>query len=199
MKKITQVEEPLNIALAPLHKLELQLNDLAQNAGILRYDQRNILFKAKSGFEKQKLLPDISFDYFQGTNTGLGENLYGYQVGLKIPLLFSGNASKIKAARIAKDVAIEESLDYKNRLQLKYELLMGQLRKYEETLKYYENSGQNLSDEILNTASLSFQNGEIDFFQYIQSMENAYSITLSYLDNLNNYNQTVIALNHLTL
>ena len=76
---------------------------------------------------------------------------------------------------------------------------MGQLRKYEEALIYYENSGQNLSDEILKTASLSFQNGEIDFFQYIQSLENAYSITLSYLENLNNYNQTVIALNHLTL
>jgi cobalt-zinc-cadmium resistance protein CzcA len=189
----------LNIALAPLHKLELQLKDFAQNAGILLYDEKNMLFKVKSGFEKQQLLPDISIDYFQGTNTGLGENLYGYQVGLKIPLLFFGNASRIKASKIAKDVAIEESLDYKNRLQLKYEQLMGQLRKYEETLKYYKNSGQNLSDEILKTASLSFQNGEIDFFQYIQSLENAYSITLSYLKNLNNYNQTVIALNHLTL
>ena len=199
LEKITQVEAPLDIALTPLYKLELQLNDLAQNAGILLYNQRNMLFKAKSGFEKQQLLPDISFDYFQGTNTGLGENLYGYQVGLKIPLLFSGNASRIKAAKIAKDVAVEESLDYKNRLQLKYEQLLGQLRKYEEALNYYENSGQKLSDEILKTASLSFQNGEIDFFQYIQSLENAYSITLSYLENLNNYNQTVIALNHLTL
>jgi cobalt-zinc-cadmium resistance protein CzcA len=199
LEKITQVEEPMNIALTPLYKLELQLNDLAQNSGILLYDQRNMLFKAKSGFENQQLLPDISFDYFQGTNTGLGENLYGYQVGLKIPLLFSGNASKIKAAKIAKNIAIEESLDYKNRLQLKYEQLIGQLRKYEEALKYYENSGKNLSDEILKTASISFQNGEIDFFQYIQSLENAYSINISYLENLNKYNQTVIALNHLTL
>jgi len=199
LEKIIQIHEPLNIALTPLYKLELQLNDLAKNAGILLYDQRNMLFKAKNGFEKQQLLPDISFDYFQGTNSGLGENLYGYQVGLKIPLLFSGNASKIKAAKIAKDVAIEESIDYKNRLQLKYEQLTGQLRKYEEALIYYENSGQNLSEEILKTASLSFQNGEIDFFQYIQSLENANSITLSYLENLNNYNQTVIALNHLTL
>jgi cobalt-zinc-cadmium resistance protein CzcA len=199
LEKITQVEDPLHIALTPLYKLELQLKDLAQNAGILLYDQRNMLFKAKSGFENQQLLPDISFDYFQGTNTSLGENLYGYQVGLKIPLLFSGNASKIKAAKIAKNIAIEESLDYKNRLQLKYEQLIGQLRKYEEALKYYENSGKNLSNEILKTASISFQNGEIDFFQYIQSLENAYSINISYLENLNMYNQTVIAINHLTL
>ena len=199
LQKITQVEEPLNIAFTPLHKLELLQKDITENAGIALYDERNSLFKAKSGFEKQQLLPDISFDYFQGTNTGLGENLYGYQVGLKIPLFFSGNASRIKAAKIAKNIAIEESLDYKNQLQLKHERLMGQLRKYEEALLYYEGNGQNLSNEILKTATLSFQNGEIDFFQYIQSLENAYTITLSFLENLNNYNQTVIALNHLTL
>ena len=114
-------------------------------------------------------------------------------------MIFSGNASKIKAAKIAKSIAVQESLDYKNRLQLKYEQLLGELRKYEEALNYYEGNGQSLSDEILNTASISFRNGEIDFFQYIQSLENAYGITLSYLENLNNYNQTVIALNHLTL
>ncbi len=199
LQKITQVEEQLNIALTPLHKLELLQKDISQNAGIALYDERNSLFKAKSGFEKQQLLPDISFDYFQGTNTGLGENLYGYQVGLKIPLFFSGNASRIKAANIAKNIAIEESLDYKNQLLLKHERLMGQLRKYEEALNYYEGDGQNLSNEILKTATLSFQNGEIDFFQYIQSLENAYTITLSFLENLNNYNQTVIALNYLTL
>ncbi|MBT8305344.1 MAG: efflux RND transporter permease subunit, partial [Maribacter sp.] len=199
LQKITQVEEPLIIAISPLPKLQLSQIDVTLNAGILLYDHRNLLFEAKSGFERQSLLPDISFDYFQGTNSGLGENLYGYQVGLKIPLIFSGNASKIKAAKIAKNIAIEESFDYKNRLQLKYEQLIGQLRKYEEALKYYENSGKNLSDEILKTASISFQNGEIDFFQYIQSLENAYSINISYLENLNMYNQTVIALNHLTL
>jgi hypothetical protein len=43
------------------------------------------------------------------------------------------------------------------------------------------------------------KNGEIDFFQYIQSLENAYEIKLSYLDNLNLYNQTVININYLTL
>ncbi len=199
LQKITQVEEPLNIAQTPIRKLELLQKDISQNAGLALYDERNLFFNAKSGFEKQQLLPDISFDYFQGTNTGLGENLYGYQVGLKVPLFFSGNASRIKAAKIAKNIAIEESLDYKNQLQLKHERLMGQLRKYEEALIYYEGDGQSLSNEILKTATLSFQNGEIDFFQYIQSLENAYTITLSFLENLNNYNQTVIALNYLTL
>lgn len=199
LQKVTQVDSPLNIAMVPLEKLQMTNSDISLNAGISLYNQRSELFKAKSGLEKQQLLPDISFEYFQGTNSGLGENLYGYQVGLKIPLIFSGNASKIKAANIANEIAIEESNEYTNRLQLKKEQLMGQLQKYEEALSYYQVDGQSLSDEILKTASISYKNGEIDFFQYIQSLENAYRIILSYLENLNNYNQTVIAINHLTL
>ncbi|MRX63900.1 CusA/CzcA family heavy metal efflux RND transporter [Maribacter luteus] len=199
LEKTIQIDEPIKVAHMPLNKLELQSAGVSENIGLALYEHRNEWFKAKSGYEKQSLLPDINFDYFQGTNSGLGEHLYGYQVGLKIPLLFNGKAAKIRAAKIAKDMAIEESVDYKNQLYLKHGKLMGQLRKYEETLSYYEHDGQHLSEEILKTASVGFQNGEIDFFQYIQSLENAYRITLSYLENLNNYNQTVIALNHLTL
>jgi len=74
---------------------------------------------------------------------------------------------------------------------------MTQLKKYNAALTYYETDGKSLSQEILKTASFSYQNGEIDFFQYIQSLENGYRITLSYLENLNAYNQTIIALNYL--
>ena len=52
---------------------------------------------------------------------------------------------------------------------------------------------------IIKTAEQSFKHGEIDFFQYIQSIETATEIQLTYLDNLNKYNQTVIAINYLTL
>jgi cobalt-zinc-cadmium resistance protein CzcA len=46
---------------------------------------------------------------------------------------------------------------------------------------------------------MAYENGEIDYFQYIQSLENAAMIELDYLDNLNNYNQTVLELNYLNL
>ena len=57
--------------------------------------------KALKNKEQQQLLPDISTEYFIGTNSGLNTNIQGYQIGLKIPLLFSGNASRIKASKIA--------------------------------------------------------------------------------------------------
>ena len=66
-------------------------------------------------------------------------------------------------------------------------------------LAYYEEEGAALSDEILKTANGSFKNGEIDFFQYIQSLESAYEVKLEYLDKLNEYNNIVIDINYLTL
>ncbi len=64
---------------------------------------------------------------------------------------------------------------------------------------YYEREGQALADEIQKTAVLSFKNGEINFFQYIQSLEQVSELRLSYLDHLGRYNQTAISIKYLTL
>lgn len=199
LEKIVQSEATFMVATEQLFKLAVNTSDLEENAGIEYFENKKMLYKAKSGLEKQQLLPDISVNYFQGTNATLNDNLYGYQLGLKIPLLFTGNASKIKASKIAKKMVVEEAEDYKNKLQAKKHQLTSELKKHEATLLYYEKEGIGLSEEILKTATVSYQNGEIDFFQFIQSMENATDIIISYLDHLNAYNQTVIALNFLTL
>lgn len=199
LEQIIQSQTKFEILKIPLSKIALKNLEIGQNEGLSYFENRKSMFKAKSNFEKQQLLPDISLDYFSGTNSALNENLYGYQIGLKIPLLFSGNASKIKASKIASKIVEQEAADYEVQLHAKYQLLLSQLKKYDETLSYFEKDGKNLSEEILKTATISYQSGEIDFFQYIQSIENAKEIILTYLDNLNSYNQTVIAINYLTL
>jgi len=78
-------------------------------------------------------------------------------------------------------------------------MLFTELKKYEEALEYYDDEGENLSKEIFDTAKKSYQSGEINFFQYIQSIENSLQILLDYLQNLNLYNQKIIELNYLTM
>lgn len=197
LNKIVQSSTPFTIVNIPLEKLALKKLDTSNSVGSEFYENRKLFFKAKRALEKQQLLPDISLEYFQGSNPALNDNLYGYQIGLKIPLLFGGKASKIKASKMAEMVAQAEAKEYKIQLNNNYIQLATQLKKYTEALSYYETDGQSLSEEILKTASLSYQNGEIDFFQYIQSIENSYEIRLSYLNSLNAYNQTIIALNYL--
>ena len=53
-------------------------------------------YQSQIKLQKQHWLPDINLDYFQGKNSGLSQYLYGFQVGLAVPILFSGTVSKIK-------------------------------------------------------------------------------------------------------
>lgn len=199
LKTVVQSKDSLLIAEQPLEKLQLSIAALEQHPALDYYESRNNFFQAKSSLEKQSLLPDISLSYSLGSNSGLSQNLYAYQIGLKIPLLFGGNASKIKASKIAADVSLQQAEDYKIHLNSRKVQLLNEVSKYEDALQYYETEGKSLSEEILKTANISFKNGEIDFFQYIQSLENAYEIELQHLENLNKYNQAVIAINYLTL
>ena len=199
LQQIVQSDNEFNVKPKSLEKIKLLSLAVDENLGLTYFENKKSLFQAKNSYEKQKLLPDISLNYFQGTNSNLNYNLTGYQIGLKIPILFSGNASKIKASKIAEEIVDQQAEDYKIRLNAKQIQLLSQLRKYEEALSYYDEEGKTLSEEIFKTAKFSYKNGEIDFFQYIQSLENAFEILLTYLDNLNLYNQTVIRINYLTL
>lgn len=183
----------------PLAKLELNNMLSSSNEGYSLFESSKSYYKAAQQLEKQQLLPDLSLEYFQGTNSTLNSNIKGYQFGVKIPLLFSGNASKIKASKLAYEAADEAQKNYSLSYEAEYYSLLAKVEQYEESLNYYETQGKELSEEIIKTAERSFKHGEIDFFQYIQSIENAKEIELDYLENLNKYNQTIIAINYLIL
>jgi cobalt-zinc-cadmium resistance protein CzcA len=197
--KTVQAEDSISIADELILKIPL-VNMVIENTPEMDYYQNQIaVSEAIKRFEKQQLLPDIGVEYFQGTTTNTNERLSGYQLGLKIPLLFRGTSSRIKAAGFATDIAVAQSKEYTVQLRAKSYTLQTELSQLQETLDYYENEGAALSEEILKTAQSSFRNGEITFYQYIQSLESAYEITLDYLDKLQLYNQTAIAINYLTL
>src|SRR5690606_38424846 len=132
--KTVQPDTLLPVKTMPMQKLELSKLNLEENVGTVFYENRKDLFRSRNILEKHYLLPDLNLNYFQGTNPTLGENLYGFKIGLKIPLLFSGNTSRIKASKIA-EMAIEaEAVDFKVQLSAKYRSLMAQLQEYEAVL-----------------------------------------------------------------
>ncbi len=183
LKKLVQVES-IAIKDEPLNKLEILAVSEMNNLGLQYFEKSRSYYKALYQQEKQNLLPDLNLEYFQGTNSSLNTNIIGYQLGVKIPILFSGNTSRIKASKLANDAIEEQQNDYKVKYVAEYNSLLAKLQQYQETIIYYETQGENLSKEIIKTAERSFKQGEIDFFQYIQSIENAMEIELTYLENL---------------
>ncbi|WP_299530291.1 CusA/CzcA family heavy metal efflux RND transporter [Ulvibacterium sp.] len=199
LRRVIQTDSLPTIALIPLTKFVLHSPQMALSPELRYYENNATLMQAERSLATQQLLPDIGLNYFQGTTPNLNGTLIGYQLGLKIPLFFSGQSARIKSSKIAEEIAVEESKEYKIRFSARYDELMAQYKAHMKALEYYEKEGNQLSEELLKTSESSFRNGEIDFFQYILSLENAYEIQLDYLDNLDLFNQTAIKLNYLNL
>ncbi|MGI9547985.1 MAG: CusA/CzcA family heavy metal efflux RND transporter [Flavobacteriaceae bacterium] len=198
LAQLVQSEDTLIIREGAVNMLEPQFLGLFKATELQSYRNRVLITEAEYQLEKQRLLPDINLEYFQGSNDVLAGNLHGYQIGLKIPLLFNGQSSRIKASGLAYEAMVAESNNFEILLETRYKQLLAQLEQNQKALAYYLDEGNPLSDEILKTAEAGYRNGEIDFFQYIQSLENAYSIRLEYLEQLSKYNETVLTLNYLT-
>jgi len=182
-----------------LPRLELQQPNFSDHPGILFYDFAQKLTESSLSLERQRLLPDLHISVFQGTNNGVNAKQYnGFQAGLSIPLWFGANKAKINAAKTETMIMADESENFKIQLESKYQGLLSDLRKFQEAVDYFETTGGKLAKELTITASKSFQNGEIDFLQYVQLLESAKNIQITYLQNLNEYNATVLELNYLT-
>lgn len=186
---------------------------VSQEIQVLSYANKNIesspfflwlsnkeaLSNAYIGIEKNKLLPDISLNYFLGTNFFENARYYnGFEVGLSIPIFYNAQKSKIKASKIAMDATKNFSEYEIELLKIKQKELLNSHKKLSGLIEYYNENGSKLYDEIIRTARLSFENGEIDFFKFATSTETALQIKLDYLNNLINYNNVTLDLNYLS-
>ena len=149
--------------------------------------------------EKSLILPNINVEYFQGKNNKLTQSLYGFQVGLSVPIFFTANAAKIKVAKLNKEIWETQKSSNLIFLDSKRKQLQNINLQHLQAIEYYNKYGENLAKEIIKVANYSFKHGEIDFFQYIQSLENASSIQEDYLNALIEYNVSQIQLNYLDI
>jgi heavy metal efflux system protein len=193
-----QVDTSYIISDQQLKRVQLKTFDYELHPTIGYYNDALKLSQHLQKLEKQKLLPDINASLFQGLNNGIGKQFYtGVQLGVAIPLWRGSQNSKIAAARIGENILMTESDNYKLQLQSKYEALLSDIRQYDEGLNYYESTGNKLSKETLFYANEAYKNGEINFLQYIQLLENAKTIESNYLKSLFQYNMTALEVNFL--
>lgn len=153
----------------------------------------------KGRLERQKLLPDLQLEYFQGSNQNReGPVFRGFQVGLSIPIWFKANKARAEAATVEGLWWQAQAENFAYQLGSKQRHLLAQLDQHREALAFYENNGAALAAELKHTAQRSFQEGEIDFFQYILSLDKARKIEIDYLHNLYQYNLIVLDINYIS-
>ncbi len=185
-----QSEEKIIIKTTKIQPLEILTESLNKDIYTNYYQSVTDNYKNRLNIQKQSWLPDLHLEYFRGTNKGLSQSLNGFQVGIAVPILFSGNISKVKVAQLELESWEAQQQHEKEKINSFLESKKNELFKYQEAINYYNQQGKKLADEILKVANMSYKHGEIDFFQYIQSLENATVIEIEYLENVLHFNQT---------
>ena len=196
LSALLQTQDTVVVTSNTMELLNAPADNTAWNLYRDNLENTSALYRSRLNLERNNWLPNINIEYFRGTNVLMNGSMYGFQVGLSFPVLFGGNIAKNKAAKLD---LMQWEAQRNNRETLMNSFIAQKksaLEEKYESIRYYNESGKTLSDEIIKTAEKSFSNGEIDFFQYIQSMENAANIQLDYLDNLLQYNQAYLELHY---
>jgi heavy metal efflux system protein len=197
LQALVQSDEKISILekeLVPMATLDTTLNKAIHTAYL---ESISKMYKSQISLQKQHWLPDLNLEYFQGRNNGLSQSLYGFQVGIAVPILFSGNVSKTKVAQLESQSWEEQKLNQEQKMTQFIRQQQNEIAKYQESINYYNATGKKLSEEIIKVANSSYKNGEIDFFQYIQSLENAVAIKIEYVEAVLQFNSNQLELHYL--
>lgn len=181
-----------------------------QNPALAYLKQQIEISNRQQKLDLAKTLPDFNIGYFNQSLIGYqnvnGTDHYfdaskrftGIQVGISVPLWFVPQAAKVKAAGINREVAQSNYEHYQATLQAHYSQAADEFLKNRNTIAYYESSALPHATLLIKQADAAFKSGEIAYVEYLQALRNALSIRESYLLALNQYNQSVIALELLT-
>ena len=164
------------------------VNSQEGHPGISWYEagKQQALFQTR--VEQQAFLPDVKVNLFRGTNLAAGSKIYpGFEVGLGIPLFFGAQSAKVKSSKSVQQQLELEAVNFQSRLESQSRALQSTLAQQLSVIQYYETEGKQLGNQLREQAIRSFAEGEIDFIQYVQLIENSQSLDLQYLQAKRDY------------
>jgi cobalt-zinc-cadmium resistance protein CzcA len=179
-----------------------------QNPIVQLANQQVQIAQAIHKVEKSALSPDFSVGYFLQSITGNqdvnGTSTYynnspqfqGFTVGIAVPLFAGSNIAKAKAAKTNIERE-QKNADYINQqFKSHLEQQSEQLTTYGSLIEYYKNTAMPNANLIIKNATKGYQNGDISYVEYVQSIETASQIQLNYYEAIYNYNQTIITIQY---
>jgi cobalt-zinc-cadmium resistance protein CzcA len=182
-------------------KLIISDSDFNQNPHLKLLEQQKNIAVAETSLQKAKLLPEINFGYNNNSFKGIGlddaQRFHSAQLGLGIPLLGGSQKAKINASKIEQEIADSEL--QMNRLKLKNQQrqLLSRYKSNLEVVGYFETSSNTNSKVITTTAKKQFDNGDINYLDFVLLVNQSISIQNSYLESIKSLNELVISLNYL--
>ena len=182
---------------------------IANNPSLKFLYQQAIIAEKNKKVETASTLPDFKVGYFNQSLIGFqnvngsdvyfdaGKRFTGFNIGVSIPLTFFSNAAKIKSLDFKQQALQKEADNGKLILQTQLQNAFAQYNQNLSQYNYFKSTALPNAETIIGTATLGFSSGEIGYIEYLQALQTATDVQLSYLQSVNQLNQSIVNINFL--
>jgi cobalt-zinc-cadmium resistance protein CzcA len=171
--------------------LQLQITEVSNNPYLELLRQQIEVSQLQTKLEKERLKPDFKVGI---TNQSIERNYNQnfVQAGLNFPLFAKAQKARINAAGINEQIAKESLSLAEQQTAKQLQSLKIQLEKLRKSVQYYQSSAIPQANLMISTAHKSYQAGEIEYVEFVQSITQAWQIKEMYLSEVHNLNQVII-------
>ncbi len=204
LKKLMNVSnfnfEPINeldFREIKLDKAEIRKAALSNSPDLKINKYQKEKFNNKVSLTKSELLPNFSFRYYS-QKIGDDAGFWGVELGVGIPLWFwweqTGN---IKEAGYELDIASNEEINIKKSIENDVNQAFEEFENSSRQSVFFNIEAMPEADEILRQAKISYEEGAIDYVEYLQALQIVYETRTQYLNSLGNYYTSIFKLEKL--
>ena len=188
---------------------EISAAQIQSNPTLKLINQEVTISRQYKRMENSRIMPDLLVGGFVQSLTGVqnvnGQDIFyprskqftGFQLGLSIPLWIKPNLARASAAAFQEESMRKKAQQYEVTLAGSFEKALREMDKNTATINYYEISALQNAELILSQSRKAFHAGEISYIEYLQSLKISISIKSNYLQAINQYNQSIVTLEHL--
>ena len=170
--------------------------------------QQKQISLANTELEKTKLLPSYNVGISSTTIRGNGADnetydalsrFHSVQIGVNVPIFTHATKANIEASRINEQVVENNYLQQKQALETAYQSALVEYQNNWQSVEYFEQTALPNANQIIQTATQQYNNGEINYLDWVMLVNQAFNIQNNYLSSVNELNMSIIQLNYLTI
>ncbi|HRH39758.1 MAG TPA: TolC family protein, partial [Flavobacteriales bacterium] len=187
-------------ALAPMTALVVPVLDSALVASNpeLRALQQNVeMSKSALDLQRSQWTPSLKFGGFAQSLDHVTPRS-GILLGVSIPLIKTGQAANTKAAMLDARIAEDERLAAERAMRAQLLAATQDYLQRQREYAFYADEGAVLADAIVNNAAGGYEEGELGYLEYMQTVGQANDLRVKRIASLLALDRSVIQLDYLT-
>jgi len=166
--------------------IQLKADSVSNHPLMSYYEQQINIADAKIKKQNSQYLPTFN-GQFGEQKIGAQTGFYTYQIGLNIPLLFNRQLGQSQAAQIDRKIAEQNYQQQEMEFQMEINSTYEEYQKWRNTWMYYQEEALPLAQLQRKSAITAFEEGAIDYTQFLQTVRTAIRIEVDAWGALDNY------------